>query len=422
MVFPEDGLYGYYIRNRWYIRHYLEPIPDPLNVFWIPCNEPMRFPQDEVQVFLSCLAKRNNMYIVANMGDIQACQPGDPQCPTDGFYQYNTNVAYDRDGKLIAKYHKQNRYYEPQFNAPVHPEHSYFDTDFGRFGLIVCNDIMFFDPVIELIRKYNVTDIVFPTAWSDYLPLYTLLGYISSFATGHSVNVLAANIREPTVPTRHFHGSGMFTPAGAVKYIYDTVSQTGHLLIADVLVNIRTAVNLPCDANPMIFGHPEMTALVDSEFKAALHKDWYDFVIIKGAVGTITVCQLDFCCYLHYERTSMTETYAFGVFSGVHMIFGPIYQQICVLTRCPTDDPQSCGQPVASASTHFAALHMKGSFESPFVQPLMILSGPFNKLELPPIGSFQYGPNGYSSAVTGKPLIHAALICRVYRKDCMTCK
>ena len=72
------------------------------------------------------------------MGDIQKCLFGiDPNCPKDGRYQYNTNVVYDRNGLFIAKYHKQNRYYEPQFNAPTHPEYEWFDTPFGRFGLIV---------------------------------------------------------------------------------------------------------------------------------------------------------------------------------------------------------------------------------------------------------------------------------------------
>ena len=418
MVFPEDGLYGYLIRNRLYIRHYMEPIPDPVLVTWVPCDEPMRFPQDEVQVFLSCLAKRNSMYIVANMGDIQACLSGDPHCKSDGVYLYNTNVAYDRQGRFIAKYHKQNRYIEPQFNAPTYPEYAFFDTEFGRFGLIVCNDLMFYDPVLELIRKHNVTDIVFPTAWPDTPPLYTLLGYASSFAVGHSVNLLAASLR---VSGSNLHGSGMFSPGGAIKYVYDKVTAGGILLISDVPVNTRMVANLPCDVNPLIFGVPEMAMVVPPEFKSVVLGDWYDFVTLNGLAGTVTICQKGFCCFLQYERANTLETYAFGVFSGLHKPYGPIYQQVCIVTKCATDDTQSCGQPVYSASTHFTALHMKGDFSSPFIQPQIILSGPFSKLELPPIGSFSYNVNGLKSAPTVKPLIHATLLARVYRKDCMTC-
>ena len=422
MVFPEDGLYGYYIRDRWYIRHYLEPIPDPLHVLWVPCDEPMRFPQDEVQVFLSCLAKRNNMYVVANMGDIQTCPVGDPQCPADGVYQYNTNVAYDRYGRFIAKYHKQNRYIEPQFNAPTHPEYIYFDTEFGRFGLIVCNDISYFDPVVELVRDHNVTDIVYPTAWPDYLPLFTLLGGASSFAVGHSVNLLASNLHLPTNTGGSIHGSGLFTPGGAVDYIYDTVANHSLLVVADVPVNIKANTpKLPCDFNPHIFGHPEMKAQVHSEFKSEISKNWFDFVIIKGKEGTITLCQMGFCCFLHYQRAETPEMYAFGVFNGLHKIYGPIYIQVCILTKCLSHDPLSCGKPVISAGTHFDTFHMKANFSSPFIYPQILLSGPFNKLYLPPVGSFHYGHDGLTAAATVKPLIQASLMGRVYRKDCLTC-
>lgn len=421
IVFGEDGLYGWYMRYRWVIKPYLEPIPDPTQVTWNPCLEPMRFPQAEVQVRLSCMAKRNNIYVVANMGDKQLCEPGDPQCPKDGWYQYNTNVAYDRKGNFIARYHKQNRYYEPQFNAPVHPEHVYFDTNFGRFGLIVCNDILFYDPVLELIREYNVTDLVFPMAWPDALPLYIGVSYASSFAVGHGVNVIAANVRDPHDPHSYVYGSGMFTPKGPVKYVRDTLSQHGILLIADVPINPRLNKKIPCDVNPLMFGHPNMKALALPDFKSDVSGDWYNFVFVKGAEGTVTVCQAGFCCYLDYKRTETFELYAFGVFNGLHKAYGPIYQQVCLLTKCKTKHHQSCGKHVLDAKTHFASFHIKGSFSSPFIQPQVLLSGAGYQLDLPLPGTFHYDSTGLTGSATDKPLIQASLMGRVYRRDCLTC-
>lgn len=421
MVFGEGSLYGYYIRVRHVMKHYLEPIPDPTLVMWNPCNEPMRFPQDQIQVELSCMAKRNKMYVVANMGDIQLCELGDPQCPPEGWYQYNTNVAYDKKGNFIARYHKQNRYIEPQFNAPVHPEYVYFDTEFGRFGLVVCNDIMFYDPIIELIREHNVTDIVFPAAWPSQLPLYTSIGMVSSFAVGYTVNVLFAGIREPHNPSSFLTGSGLYSPAGVIKYVYEKNTPSGILVIADVPINKKATLKLPCDVNALKFGHPNMKALAKPEFKSEMYRDWFNFVVVKGTQGTVTVCQKGFCCYLDYKKSLTYEMYAFGVFNGLHKAYGPIYQQICILMKCQNNNPLSCGKHVLSANSHFSHFHIKGSFSSPFIQPQIILSGQGLQLELPPVGSFHYDSTGLTGSAITKPLIHAALMGRVFRKDCMTC-
>ncbi|GLD69181.1 biotinidase-like protein [Lates japonicus] len=69
LVFPEDGLHGFnYTRSS--ISAYLETIPDPQQESWNPCTEPSRYNNTEVLQRLSCMARRHNLYLVANMPDL----------------------------------------------------------------------------------------------------------------------------------------------------------------------------------------------------------------------------------------------------------------------------------------------------------------------------------------------------------------
>lgn len=239
IIFPEDGIYGTgFSRNR--IKPYLEFIPDPNQVQWNPCSDPDRYPFTEVQHFLSCLAKNNSIYLVANMGDKQPCSS---QCPPDGQFQYNTDVVYDNQGEFIGRYHKQHLFHELQFDTPNTTDFTYFDTEFGRVGVFTCFDIMFHEPAVRLIEQYNITTVAFPTAWIDALPLFTAIQFHAAFAAGMGVNFLAANIHRPS---RGFIGSGIYTPLGILNFYYDNLHQQGRLLINDieVLENRRPSMNL----------------------------------------------------------------------------------------------------------------------------------------------------------------------------------
>ncbi|XP_076472318.1 LOW QUALITY PROTEIN: pantetheinase-like [Babylonia areolata] len=251
LVFPEDGLYGF--RFSWEsLTPYLEFVPDPTVVDWVPCDDPGRFPNTEVQRTLSCLAKNHSLFLVANMGDRQPCHPDVlPNCnhhlhlpgpdPPHGsqdsqrhedHLQYNTDVAFDPAGKLVARYHKQNLFYEKQFDTPVTPELSTFDTPFGRWGMFTCFDILFHEPAVTLVTTLGVANIAFPTAWMDALPLLASVQFHSAFARGLGVNFLAANIH---LPQARFQGSGVYTPKGMAAFVHNaTVGSQPRLIVTEV--------------------------------------------------------------------------------------------------------------------------------------------------------------------------------------------
>jgi predicted amidohydrolase len=63
---------------------------------------------------------------------------------------------------------------EPGFSTTADAEISILDTDFGvQFGMFICFDIMFEKPAVQLVKEWEVTDIVYPTAWFSELPFLT---------------------------------------------------------------------------------------------------------------------------------------------------------------------------------------------------------------------------------------------------------
>ncbi|KAG5843109.1 hypothetical protein ANANG_G00185000 [Anguilla anguilla] len=177
IVFPEDGIHGFNF-SRESIVGYLETVPDPTAVSWNPCSDPTRFPNTEVQHRLSCMAKNNSLYLVANM-------PG-------------------------PRYRKRNLYFEFEFDTPADPQLITFDTPFaGRFGLFTCFDILFYNPAMELVEKLGVRQLVFPTAWINTLPLMDSVQFHRSFSYATNTTLLSANLRVGGV---RMTGSGIFSP------------------------------------------------------------------------------------------------------------------------------------------------------------------------------------------------------------------
>ncbi|KAF4522505.1 hypothetical protein B566_EDAN002590 [Ephemera danica] len=140
IVFPEYGLTGTQIsEDRDAARAVSHEVPAP-GLQLVPCDEYHSGLGYEIVGQLSCIAKENEMYVVANLIEKLNC----PNCSDDSLLLFNTNVVFDRAGVVVA-----------------------------RFGLITCFDIMFEEPAVTLVREHEVTEVIFPTAWIHELPFLT---------------------------------------------------------------------------------------------------------------------------------------------------------------------------------------------------------------------------------------------------------
>lgn len=141
---------------------------------------------------ISCAAREHNMYVVVNHHERVDCDD-DPNCPDDGFLLYNTNVVFDRGGRVVARYRKYNLFNEPGTNVTRTPEISIFETDFGvTFGQFICYDMLQEKPAMYFAGNHNVTDIVYSTHWFAELPFLNAVQEQAAWAYGADVNFLAS--------------------------------------------------------------------------------------------------------------------------------------------------------------------------------------------------------------------------------------
>lgn len=102
----------------------------------------------------------------------------------------------------VLSFYKQYNLFatETYFDFPKEPQFVTFNTSFGTFGVMTCADILAFrEPAISLVEKFKVDTILFPTAWTNTLPLLDAIQFHSAWAMGMRVNFLSSNIHKPTL-------------------------------------------------------------------------------------------------------------------------------------------------------------------------------------------------------------------------------
>ncbi|KAM4692905.1 pantetheinase [Discoglossus pictus] len=412
IVTPEVGLFGWNF-DRESISPFLEDIPDP-KVDWIPCTDPERFGLAPVQERLSCMARNNSIYVVASMGDKKPCNVSELECPDDGQYNYNTAVVYDSDGKLVARYHKHNLFLgEIQYNSPTVPDIVSFDTPFGKFGIFICFDILFYYPSVALVVDKEVDTILFPTAWMNVLPHLSAIEFHSAWAMGMRVNLISANTHKTT---KRMTGSGIFSPNKPGPYYYSMDNEEGFLLISELDVHPRDSLPNPVKWD-LYASSIEHFPSGKNIFQGTLFDDKFTFTELQEDHGDYTICQNDLCCHLNYKMVEKlaNEIYVLGVFNGMHLTEGEYYLQICTFLKCESTDFKSCGESTNISATTFESFSLSGTFSTSYVFPEVLMSG----VNLA-FGKFQTLEDGRLvslSSISSKPLLSATLFGRWYEKD-----
>lgn len=300
LIFPEYCLYAdieKFTRNS--VVNFLETIPDPeVNFPWTPCDLENTTDDITIQRKFSCMAKKNKMYIVANVGEIEPCNKTlDFRCPYDERYQFNTNVVYAPNGTLVSRYRKKHLFQEPYFNEPVVAEHKVFETPFGRFATITCFDIYYEDTLNDLIEFKHVRNIIFPNMWFSLSPLYLAVPYHSSVAWMANINLISANLilDVPSKVSPITGGSGFYSGTSGSSYSNNPGLMTINMTSIKPGATSNYAV-VPKRVTPDQGNQRVITYLVGAMDIRSIQ--------LEDKAGNISVCHGNFCCGLEYEFTS----------------------------------------------------------------------------------------------------------------------
>ena len=371
IVFPEDGITGAAFVTRATLHPYLEDIPvvsgDTIN----PCLDD-NFGDRPVLKKLSCMAHEYTMAVVANMGDVQECSDS-PNCPPDGHYQFNTDVVFDSDGSLLAKYHKTHLFSGEAlvFDFPPSVEVVTFKVSFGvTFGIFTCYDILFCDPPFKLIQE-DVKNIIFPTYWGNEFPFYISNHLQQGWSWRTGVNFIGANQHDVRKHFGNFYatGSGIYSAGFPLMYYIsgNTFEEaSGQLLVADIPFNPTTKSTKIRNGTAVDVGNiiMETTSFLD-----------YGSHILTNNSGTVEVsyindhlniginCKLD---YAFYTPSTTNDIYAFtaGVVQKDNSSHNDLAYAVCSLAKCA----KTCGDASSSTdymtTTFFTQLTISGDFST----------------------------------------------------------
>ena len=374
IVFPEYGLTGGVVEynpvQRSSIYPYMENVPEPSSPdACMECNQ-CKFPEGSETVnYISCLAREKKIYIVVNLIEQQPCVEN---CRfKDGLNIYNTNVIIDNGGCIVAKYHKYYLYSNEAklFDKPESFEYSYVDTPFGRLGTLICYDLVFEEPGLSLVEKYNVDVIAMPTYWvltNDSSSLFeNVVEYTSGWSRRMNVNFLVANVHNID---KCSYGSAISTPHGIASYYYNLSSCAGKLMIATITAkDIRSSVTSGSAHFPGV--------LVQQSENLVTSADGREYAVkrLQGLNGTIDICHGRLCCRLEYNRKSDEELMVLAAHSSDDE--KTLSLEVCLLQTCKGRTDNSCFEyPISHSSTVFNYFVLSGYFKSLYAFPMVVAS------------------------------------------------
>ncbi|KAJ6635892.1 Vanin-like protein 1 [Pseudolycoriella hygida] len=334
---------------------------------------------------IACAAKEEKKYVVVNLIMKRNCtevhemehehhghedEDEENVCPQE-WLLYNTNVVFDRNGKVISIYRKFNLFGERGITQPKTADISTFSTDFGvEFGHFICFDLMFEEPALNLVAR-GIKNIIFPTMWFSELPFLSAVQIQQNWAHSNNVNFLGAGANNVQVGSG---GSGIYSGKSGALVSIMTGEATTKLLVHEV---------------PKVPGSPVTStsaAYSGSDFdNFRLKRDQLDIYSFKDIELSSSTSRLsdsfrlcnnergdELCCDFEIEavqqsvsENAVSYVYKAAVFNGNRTFDGVADGNMttCAILACKNDTIASCGIRFFTNETTNGQVESKISFE-----------------------------------------------------------
>lgn len=359
IVFPEDGIYGPAFPSKDSIRPFLEPIPFPFPRGEVPCKSKNASLSSPVLSYLSCIALKYNISLVADMGEL------------DGSLQYNVAVALDETGALVARYRKYHLYYERQFDVPPTQQYAHFKWRGLRVALLICFDVMFNPPFNtknanvdsnqSLLHDDNKDDdvddmdrpdlVILPAWWVNVVPVAIGPAVHSSVAAHWGITMIVASSGRNSFNS----GSGIYGAVGgapAVQFFNPTMSSQSHMMMADIgplMIDNQHHIFVPSSPKQQQKQQqnrlPFVSSLKQQRFVASPNATFNLRIPDIGCEANVT---------LGSTNVSLGESFALVAFDGPYAPVSslpPLFQlRLCAVVRCASSSGD-CASPYASGTS-----------------------------------------------------------------------
>lgn len=293
---------------------------------------------------MSCLAKKYGIVLAVDMGDLQYCTSWDKDCPADRRFQFNTLVVFGTDGAILSKYHKTNLYFEPEFDVPVAQYPAVFELFGVKFGMIICFDVMFAKPQLELLYREGVTDLIFSSWWVNTPPILTATQVQQGWSRAFNANMLAAN----SGFSARVSGSGIFSQGRALaSFTNPTSSSRNRFLIADVPKIQSRAENLEFERLPNVGRIPKEELSLSKSKPLTLHSKSLRTWGVAGELLKEEISVDGLKCTFSYQVASDSHSaLSNGTVLFIYAASGyltPLFPALaCGVATCPSEDADRC--------------------------------------------------------------------------------